>query len=292
MNAEPGVYLGLTFEQYLAIEATNNGSLSRLKKSPRHYRYATSEESSSAKTLGVLAHGALLEPLEVLRRYVVMPDYAKHPANRTKNGEATTFSTSWVLEQESQFIAMHEGRQFVSQKEFDAMLAISHSVASEPAARTILQSGGDSEVTIVWHDADTGVVCKGRIDKLNPPKLGDLKTSADVDKFRRSYRDFAYYRQLAFYLDGYAQLTGDILEPWIVLVESAPPYCVQVAPVCEEDIEFGRREYRRLLRELVRCREENDWPGPPSPEVWRLPEWFTEKSEVLELVIDGNKVRL
>lgn len=292
MDAQPGVYLGLTFDQYLAIDATNNGSLSRFKKSPRHYRFATSEEPSASKTLGVLVHGAVLEPLEVMRRFVVMPDFAKHPSNRTKNGEPTTFKTSWALQQEADFAAMHVGREFVSQQEFDAMLAISQSVAAEPAARAILQSGGDAEVTIVWHDADTGVLCKGRIDKLAPPKLGDLKTSADVDKFRRSYRDFAYYRQLAFYLDGYAQLTGDVLEPWIVLVESAPPYCVQVAPVCDEDIEFGRREYRRLLNELVRCREEDDWPGPPSPEVWRLPEWFTDTSEVLELVIDGKKVRL
>lgn len=291
MTAQTGVYFGLTFDQYLAIDATNNGSLTRFKKSPRHYRFATSEETSASKTLGVLVHGAILEPLEVMRRFVVMPDFAKHPGNRTKNGEPTNFRTSWVLQQEADFESMHEGRDFVSQQDYDAMIMISRSVAAEPAARAILQSGGDAEVTIVWEDPDTGVLCKGRIDQLNPPRLGDLKTSANIDKFRRSYRDFAYYRQLAFYLDGYAQLTGEMLEPWIVLVESAPPYCVQVAPVCQEDIEFGRREYRRLLQELVACREEDHWPGPPSPEVWRLPEWFIESSEVLELIVDGKKVR-
>lgn len=270
---QPGIYFDVIGEEYRAIDAVNNGSLSQLRRSPCHCQFSPPRDETPSQRLGRLTHEAILEPMEVLRRYVVMPDFARDERNQTGDGRRSSARTAWVREQEAVFRNMQVGKSFVEQDELDAMLAMAAAVASVDAAREILQQAGRSEVTIVWHDDGSGLLCKGRIDRLGPRTIGDLKTCPHLKKFQHSYRDFAYYRQMAFYVDGYAALTGQQLTPWIVAVENAPPYCVQVAPVHEDDLAQGRQEYGELLALYAQCKRTNEWPGPPSPESWRLPDW-------------------
>lgn len=287
-----GIYHGLPFADYLAVDAISNSALALFKKSPRHYRHSPPQEETSAMALGTITHAAVLTPLEVIATYVVMPNYATDPNNQTADGSPTTSRTKWVRDKEAEFKAMHQGKVFVAAKDYDAMMLMAKSIADCPEARDLLQGKGSSEVTIVWQDDETGLTCKGRIDRLCQPRLGDLKTSVDLKKFRHSLRDFGYYRQMAYYVDGFARLTGEVLEPWIVAVEKSPPYCVQCAPVDAETLEYGRREYRRLLRELADCLESDTWPGPPSPESWRLPDWAMQEEGDVELVVGNQTVRL
>lgn len=292
MDARPGIYHALNFTDYLAIDAVNSSSLGLLKKSPRHYKYSPPQLETSALALGTLTHAAVLTPLEVIATYCVMPSFAQDPRNVTGDGAPSTSRTKWVQEREKEFRSMHEGKVFCSQSDYDAMLAMAQSIADCPDARDLLQGKGHSEVTIVWEDPDAGLVCKGRIDRECSPRLGDLKTSVDLKKFRHSLKDYGYYRQMAFYVDGWARLTGEVLEPWIVAVEKSAPYCVQCAPLDSETLEFGRREYKRLLAELAECMETNHWPGPPSPECWRLPDWAMQDEGGVELIVGGQAVSL
>ena len=287
----PGIYFDLAWDDYCAIDAANNGSLSQLRRSPRHFKFSPPRDETPSLRLGTLTHAAILEPMEVLRRYVVLPDFARDERNQTGDGRRSSARTAWVREQEELFRVMQAGKAFVDQDELDAMIAMAAAVSSVDAARDILQQAGRSEVTIVWHDEASGLLCKGRIDRLGPRTIGDLKTCVDLKKFQHSYRDFGYYRQMAFYADGYAALTGQHLTPWIVAVEKTPPYCVQAAPVHPEDLAQGRAEYREMLTLYAECKRLNEWPGPPSPESWRLPEWARRgKNEVTHFVETDTEI--
>jgi len=288
---KPGIYHNLPFDDYRELDAVNNGKLSLMARSAKHCKNPAQEETNALQS-GRLAHIAVLEPLDVLQRHVVMPKFAKHEQNVAASGERSTSRTKWVQEQEEQFRALHVGKEMISQAAYDEMLGVAQSVAEHAKARKLLHSDGDSEVTIVWEDEETGLLCKGRMDRLCLPRFADLKTSEDLNKFRHSFRNYGYYRQMAFYQDGYAKITGEILEPWIVAVEKKPPYCVQAAPVADDALEYGRQEYQRLLRQYAECLAKDHWPGPESPDAWRLPEWAMQDEGGLELVIGNKTVRL
>lgn len=100
--------------------------------------------------------------------------------------------------------------------------------------------------------------------------LNDLKsTSNSIDLFDGyleeypvpryvvgSFQKWHYYRQMAFYLDILASHVqkhygkGYIFECNMIVVETRPPYQSRVFPVSRETLEYGRKEYQRLLIEV------------------------------------------
>ena len=64
------------------------------------------------------------------------------------------------------------------------------------------------------------------------------------------------------------------------------------APLCEADLEQGRAEYRRHLRQIARARDSGIWPSYASPAQWSLPAWARHDAEVLTLTIHGKQVTL
>jgi hypothetical protein len=294
LHYRPGVYFDVPFEEYCAIDAVNMSRLKRMAWSPRHYKYQRPEpEQRESLVCGSLIHTATLEPLEILKHYVVEPRWRDHADNCDASGAPSTGHTKWVKEKHAEFLTLHEGKQLVTAEQYESAVCCTQSVARNRAASELLwDRTAQAEVTIVWDDADTGIRCKGRIDWLasNQGQLVDLKTAVDFKKFRRSYADLRYYMQMAFYMDGYATLTGEILEPVIIAVERTPPHCVQCAPVCEEDIQQGRSEYAKLLAKLQVCLSDDDWPGPEDPESWQLPSWAKTKEEPVEVTIGGVKL--
>jgi hypothetical protein len=90
--------------------------------------------------------------------------------------------------------------------------------------------------------------------------------------------EYAYYRQAAFYLDAARLAEQQILhEPptcetfLIVAVEKEPPFGCLSAPVADAVKTAGRHEYRRLLRDVARCQERDNWPCYHNPEAFDMP---------------------
>ena len=69
-----GVYLDVPFEEYKAIDALNNSSLSHLARSYKHFRHqqeTRQEKQSAALRFGTLAHAGVLEPERLLALYCI-----------------------------------------------------------------------------------------------------------------------------------------------------------------------------------------------------------------------------
>jgi exodeoxyribonuclease VIII len=254
---EPGIYTGMPFEEYLAIDAINQTGLKLFGRSPAHYLHSViqedEEDESAAKQRGTICHAGVLEPERFEQEYVIGPFVDL----RTKAGKE-----EWAA-----FCAKHPGKYHIRGADGAAMLGARRAIWSQPFAKQILSDRGPIEVAVVWRDKPTGLLCKCRVDKLCE-KMGiviDLKTTPDAreDYFERSAWKFGYYRQAAMILDGLAahRLVYDLF--CIIAVESNPKIHQgsNVYEMLQEAMERGRRENAKALAKLAECKKTGKFPG-------------------------------
>lgn len=286
---EPGVYEGIEPEEYFSWDAVSNSRLSLLNRSPKHYQHGFTE-TTPAMRLGSLVHAGVLEPLAIIQRYVVMPDYSNHPDNKTAKGDRSFSSaTGFVKQMEEQFRHLNHDKEFVSQAEYDCMVGMARSLTENPSCADLFRNG-KSEVSIVWEDESTGLRCKARADWISSGRMVDLKTTVDASKFDRAIANYGYHRQMAFYRSGFAYHGLDVT-PWIVCIEKSAPYGCRAAAMGEDALQVGSTEVRALLGQLLDCMDRDSWPGYENPACWGLPGWYGERSEdAVELVIGGEVV--
>lgn len=292
----PGVYENVSFEDYLSWPFVSNSSLGAAARSMLHYKSRQPIEETVAMKFGTLCHLGRLEPSAVFRRYVVMPDLTA--GIKTKGGEASKNPKAtaeygervdrWLLENA-------DGKIVVTQEEFDSMVAVVAALDADPLAHAWFTDAGPVELSIVWDDPDTGLRCKGRIDKLAHTHqiITDLKTTRDCLRFPAQIAERNYHRQGAMYTDGYMVLTGEVLRFGLVAVENASPFGVMSAPVSSADIEAGREEYKELLAKVAESQRTGVWPGYSAPAEWTRPPWArARETESVTLTIGGERISL
>lgn len=246
-------------------------------------------------SFGTLCHTGRLEPMQLALRYAVMPRFEDDSANVTAKGDRpkSPRSTGYYKDKVAEFEAANRDKDIVSQAEFDRMLGLCQAVQSDPTAAAWFNSPGDTEVSLAWHDPDTGLLCKARLDKVVPgERIVDLKTTVDGGKFEKSIVHYGYHRQAAHYQLGWGVLTGERLPFCFVAVESAEPFCVRAAPLSQEAVDVGRRECEALLAGIAEAGRTGVWPGYDSPSAWVLPSWYEAGDAKVELVIGGETVLL
>ena len=143
--------------------------------------------------------------------------------------------------------------------------------------RFLLDKPENHQVSIWWHDIETGVLCRGVLDVLNPRGIVvDHKTTTDASKeaFRKQIANLKYHAQMAMYIDGLRTLGQEIHGAVLIAQDKDPPYCVGLYELDPTDLELGRVWYRKQLRRFVACRESGVWPGyTQGIETLRLPAW-------------------
>jgi exodeoxyribonuclease VIII len=251
-----GVHRGVPAPTYHTWDAASNSRLGKLKRSPAHLRASLDEapgKESPALKIGRAVHAAVLEP------EVFAADWVAGPP-----GDRRTKEVRYVWEElEAKF-----GAEYVLKPADYAMACrVRDSVWARRSARALLDGDGDLELSMVWQDPDTGLLCKGRYDRLSPLLAGgtivDLKTTQDASlfAFERSIFNFGYHRQAAMYLDA-AEALGVAVEHYtIIAVEKAPPYEVAVYRLTEGAVDGGREELKPLLATYAECQSTGHWPG-------------------------------
>ena len=292
---ESGIHFDVPFEDYLQWDAVSNSRLKLASRSLAHYKAGFQGNSDSpALRFGSLVHAGRLEPNTIGERYAVMPDFKNDPRNTDKNGNRSYYKTSWVTEQQDLWRKANQGRQEVSQKEYDDMLGIVKGLCGNQDALAALGGPGHVEASILWRDRLTGLLCKARFDKLNSLHglFADLKTTQDAADFEKHLINFGYHRQCAFYQDGFETLTGEKLTPWLVAVDKSSPFLSRAAPVFEDLLIEGRAEYCHDIQLVADAKVAGEYPGYENPTVWDGPEWYVRKREnaPIEVTIGGEKV--
>ena len=279
---EPGVYYNVPSEEYHACEYESNSHLQpMIRRSPLHYR-EQERKDSPAFQFGRLAHSYLLEPHTLLDSYCVLPDFVKQVNDEAFGGEAgqgykNPRGTKRYKELCDDYLAENAGKQIVTPDDLATVKAMRKRAVENPLAREWLEAVGSVEVSIVWDDPDTGIRCKGRLDKWIPNRnlIIDYKTTDWPPDFSRAVYQYGYHVQAAFYRDGLkiAAELADAPAFGIIAQEKHPPYTCLAARFEPAAIAIGRQQYRDALLRVTECRESGVWPGPDNPDAWRLPEW-------------------
>lgn len=295
MNSlQPCVYYDIPFDEYLQWDAVSNSRLGLAKRSAAHFKQGFKSEPTPSMRLGSLVHCGVLEPLAIAKRYCFMPDYANHPENVTTDG-ARSFSsaTKFVKSMEKQFRTLHHDKEIVSEPEYDRMVGVAGSLSGSSVVRDLMRSGRP-EVSIVWRDDESGLLCKLRADWLQTNVsraiVIDVKTTVDGLNFENAIVRYGYHRQMAFYIRGIQAALGIPATPWIIAVESSSPYLCRVAPMSQDALTIGDSEVDELLGFIAECRAVDAWPGYSNPDEWSCPSWYANSNrEPVELLI-GDEV--
>jgi exodeoxyribonuclease VIII len=222
---------------YYKIQRLSNSGMGALAKSPAHYQeYLKSDFDTPAMRFGRLVHTAILEP--------AMLNIAPFEGDRRKK------------EGKAEYAALLEsGKDAVSGDEYESIIRMSDNVLATGLIK------GDFEVPMLWQDADSGALCKGKADIIDAASgmIWDIKTTGDATDFAYSVRKYEYDRQAAFYLDGAAQCGFGVTGFGWIVVEKTAPFGVQIYVASPETIATGRAKYKPLCAIYAECSFTGEW---------------------------------
>jgi len=173
-------------KEYFETRGISQSFLKAFKRSPAHalWQLKHPKEPTDAMLIGTCLHALILENK---RMFVALPESAKGTSNAAK-----TVKADFYLE--------NEGKIILSADNAAKVEAMAESVLNHSGARAILDLGGESELPIFWEEND--LTMKGKIDRVNPLGVIDVKTTKDASlaEFAKSVYNFGYHVQAAHYL--------------------------------------------------------------------------------------------
>lgn len=270
MNDNIGIFPGVPFDEYQKIEALNGSSLVHMRRSPMYYRFMCDnpQPPTKAMILGTATHRLILEPHRVGDFAV----WGTLPEEKIRNGRV------W-----ENFKRLNEGALIVTVAERDAMVGMAVGARKNVPIMKYANAKGQTEVTMVWNDKETGRLMKGRVDKiLNNHAICDLKTTRDCRsrKFSAQSYQLGYHIKMAIYWSGYHTITGHMPAMKLLAIESKAPYESAVFRVTPDVILQGAEEKAELLETLANCETANAWPAEHDVETdLTLPTWVTPGGE-------------
>ncbi|SVF45681.1 exonuclease VIII [Escherichia coli] len=269
-DIEPGIYYGISNENYHAGPGVSKSQLDDIADTPALYLWRKNAPVDTTKTktldLGTAFHCRVLEPEEFSNRFIVAPEFNR----RTNAGK----------EEEKAFLmeCASTGKTVITAEEGRKIELMYQSVMALPLGQWLVESAGHAESSIYWEDPETGILCRCRPDKIIPEFhwIMDVKTTADIQRFKTAYYDYRYHVQDAFYSDGYEAQFG-VLPTFVFLVASTTVECgrypVEIFMMGEEAKLAGQQEYHRNLRTLSDCLNTDEWPAIKT---LSLPRWAKE----------------
>lgn len=272
-----GIHRGLSFADYLAIDAVNASLLKPHAVSARHAKWKAAEDhDTDALSLGRVVHTAILEPERYEVEYIVSPKVDL----RTKDGK------QW----HAGFCAAAGDKTPIAQDEDRIARSIVAEIEKLPhIAELVSDDASNRELTVVQPDTHHDLDCKARIDCLldwrGCPTIVDIKTTSARNlkphTLRTEIHKFGYHIQAAWYLDLYGRAAGINADTFVfVFCQTTQDMDVAAYQLDQESIEQGRREARQYLQQIVTCRETGKWPGVQPSEVGiiGLPDYAIEST--------------
>ncbi|ELH2802209.1 RecE family exodeoxyribonuclease [Salmonella enterica subsp. enterica serovar Cerro] len=271
-DIQPGIYYDIPNEAYHAGPGVSKSQLDDIADTPAIYLWRKNAPVDTEKTksldTGTAFHCRVLEPEEFSKRFIIAPEFNR----RTSAGK----------EEEKTFLeeCARTGRTVLTAEEGRKIELMYQSVMALPLGQWLVESGGYAESSVYWEDPETGILCRCRPDKIIPEFhwIMDVKTTADIQRFRTAYYDYRYHVQDAFYSDGYRAQFGEI-PTFVFLVASTTAECgrypVEIFMMGEDAKLAGQREYRRNLQTLAECLNNDEWPAIKT---LSLPRWAKENA--------------
>lgn len=265
------MFFGLPESVYRVAPGVNVSSLKPLAESAKKYRYAQDNRkpATAAMVFGTVVHTICLEPDRVENMVVTRPEkWTDWRTNAAKEWRAA--QTALV----------------VTDTEFAEMKLAAQAVKEHPKAAWILERA-QKEVSIFKRHDRTGMLLKARLDLPfedldGNTAVADIKKVQSIQKnlFAKDVTSRLLHMQGAFYAD----IIG-ASDFYFVAVEESEPNEVAIFRLGNHSLAAGRALYEALLDRLLKCSQENRWPGATEdsdeiPEIEALA-WAIKSEEIL-----------
>lgn len=287
IKLKPGIHEGLDFEDYIRVDAINHSTLSDFdERTPFHYKWKLDNEGDEpekgAFKEGRAIHKMILESENFDNDYIHEPaDWRPYkeflPAAEVKKLEADHSRMYDGRTKASKIIKdvfnsqldkpENKGKEVIPYSLYDKCVKMNERFNKHPFCKKIFKNSR-RELTAVWKDEFTGLLCKGRIDIDNEGNgyFADLKKTRSTNPFffATDCRKFGYYSQMAFYADGLTTLGHKDLKAVIIIaIEDFAPYYIQpfYFKMDSSWILNGRARYRKIIEKYHYCLSTGDWHG-------------------------------
>jgi hypothetical protein len=265
----PGFYKSLPHSTYLTrrVGVVSKHALDLVNRSPAHYKSwadGAEEEDTPTFAFGRAFHCAQLEPDLFESTYCVEPNFGDC---RKKENKAAR----------DEWRAANAGKEVLEYSDLRAIRGMVDSVRRHPLASKMI-ADGEPELTLVWKDAGTGLMCKSRADYYvrNLGMVVDVKSTNDAsyESFRKDIAKYRYMVQDALYRDGFAALDAPVKHFVFIAVEKYPPYAVAIYSLDADGVGRGYTYARSDIERLADCVLKDKWPAyDESIQTIELPPW-------------------
>lgn len=244
------ITLDLSSDAYHADPGLGASGISRLRRSPAHFKYSD-PPASKALDDGKALHMAILEPDKFAKGYAVLPECDR----RTNAGKAIY----------ANFLQDHPDAEIITASDYDMYRNVSDAARAHPTIKFLI-SQGHPEVSIFADHPEYGIRLKCRPDwypgHINA--IPDIKTTEDARPwaFGASVHRYGYHRAAAHYMDVlYWAGMPEVESFFLIAVEKSKPYGIMVYELDAESIAKGRAENDEAYRLYAECLATNTWPG-------------------------------
>lgn len=273
--ATPGVYPGLTYDQYDAIPAIRGSDLTPYQVSPRRAKWKKANPpSSDALRLGLAYHTAILEPDRFDQDVAVLAPCCEILKSGARKGMACAAAGKYLIDGKS-YCGKHghaeeadTSRTIINEFELNQIISAKTAIMQHTEIVQVLTEPHDNELTLVWEDPETRELCKARLDQKNKQgnrAVGELKTTSaqTLSPFHveREIRKFGYDIKAAWQLAGCDALGLATDHYLFVLIQTVQDCDVAAYWLHENSLALGRIKARACLHKLIEARKNNHYPG-------------------------------
>ncbi len=273
-----GIYENVSYPEYNAWDAMRSSVLVKGARSMAHLRAAELEPVPDTKALigGRAFHSIILEPDRFSQDFAICD--VPGPYNAGEGHKA------WTALKKA-----NPEKNCLTKVEAEEWRAIAASVHTHPQAHALLtraKESGGTEVSLLWEDPDTGLMCKARLDLLicdaKPHLIVDAKSTRDArpHDFARSIANYFYHLQAGWYCRGYEVVTGERPAYGFIAAEKSPPYAVQCYQLKMSDVDWADWKCGEILARYALCKESRVFPAYlPEMAILETPAWAIEERD-------------
>ena len=251
-----GIVIESNKDYHSDLTAISKSRLAKMSVCPQYFKWCEDnpQEPSEDLIVGSAFHKLVLEPDTFGMEFVVMPLIDK----RTKQGK----------EIYEQFLVASEGRDILTQEQYDMICGMRDSVLSNKYAVALLK--GNHEQSFYLEDELTNEPIKVRPDCYRKVQdrvvITDLKScrSATTENFMKDVVKFNYDLQSYMYTSSVAKVMNvpkENVDFVFIAVEKKPPYMVNILQADQLVLERGEALFREYIGNYHECKETNNWWG-------------------------------
>lgn len=161
------------------------------------------------------------------------------------------------------------GKILLSEDEAGRIAGMVKSARRHPIAAAMLELRGQAQFELEWTDERTGIVVRGRVDRITDVCVLDGKTvgakagssypDLSPEAWGRACAAYGYHRQEAIYREGLRAVGLDERPFAFLVVGSVEPFDVAVHELKPSAVAVGTKQFRRTIDRLAECLRTDVW---------------------------------